>query len=199
MNTQVMQILILMVQYLQNVAFSLEKGSNGQNHSLSDSHHPILLVRFPPPNKKNPSIIFHLPFPLTLFGKPWDIEFSCERPISSVPDKITGCPFASNKAWTTSVCLILPRIQKGKKKQHLLISIFNSLWILGIPISKKRFIQWKCNTISSMPKTSWFVMVDRIYILNCKSLFLFNAQLFIFIIISAEDCLWLSIIIKNMV
>ena len=94
MNTQVMQILILMVQYLQNVAFSLEKGSNGQNHSLSDSHHPILLVRFPPPNKKNPSIIFHLPFPLTLFGKPWDIEFSCERPISSVPDKITGCPFA---------------------------------------------------------------------------------------------------------
>ena len=36
-----MLILILMnVRYLQNVAASFEKGSNGQNHSLSDSHHP---------------------------------------------------------------------------------------------------------------------------------------------------------------
>ena len=38
-----MLILILMnVHYLQNIVFSFG-GSNGQNHSLSDSHHP----RFP--------------------------------------------------------------------------------------------------------------------------------------------------------
>ena len=28
------------VQYLQNVVFVFEKGLSGQNHSLSDSHHP---------------------------------------------------------------------------------------------------------------------------------------------------------------
>ena len=37
-----MLILILInVQYLQNVVFSFEKGSSGQNHSLSDSHNQI--------------------------------------------------------------------------------------------------------------------------------------------------------------
>ena len=36
-----MLILILIdVQYIQNVVFSFEKSSNGQNHSSSDSHHP---------------------------------------------------------------------------------------------------------------------------------------------------------------
>ena len=35
-------ILVLIgVQYLQNIVFSFEKGLNGQNHSLSDSHHLI--------------------------------------------------------------------------------------------------------------------------------------------------------------
>ena len=29
------------VPCLQNVAFSFENGSNSQNHSSSDSHHPI--------------------------------------------------------------------------------------------------------------------------------------------------------------
>ena len=39
---QVMLILILINdQYLQNVAFSFEKGVSGQNHSLSDCHHSI--------------------------------------------------------------------------------------------------------------------------------------------------------------
>ena len=39
---QVMLILILIsVQYLKNVVFYFEKGLNGQNHPLSDSHHPI--------------------------------------------------------------------------------------------------------------------------------------------------------------
>ena len=34
-----MLILILVdIQYLQNVVFSFEQGSNGQNHFLSDSH-----------------------------------------------------------------------------------------------------------------------------------------------------------------
>ena len=36
-----MLILILInVQYLQNVVFSFEKGLSGQNHALSDSRHP---------------------------------------------------------------------------------------------------------------------------------------------------------------
>ena len=40
--TQVVTILILIdVQYLQNVVFSFEKGSKGQSHSSSDSQHPI--------------------------------------------------------------------------------------------------------------------------------------------------------------
>ena len=37
-----MLILILMdVQYLQNVVFRFKKGSNGQNHSSFDFHNPI--------------------------------------------------------------------------------------------------------------------------------------------------------------
>ena len=37
-----MLILILIdVKYLYNVAFSFEKGTSGQNHSSSDSHHTI--------------------------------------------------------------------------------------------------------------------------------------------------------------
>ena len=40
--TQVITVLILIdVQYLQNVGFSFEKGSKGQNHFSSDSQHPI--------------------------------------------------------------------------------------------------------------------------------------------------------------
>ena len=43
--TEVMLILILInVQYLQNVVFSFEKGSNGQSHTLSDSYHLIQKV-----------------------------------------------------------------------------------------------------------------------------------------------------------
>ena len=48
---QIMLILILIdVQYLQNLVFSFENGSNVQNHSLSDSHHSIKkfpLAKFP--------------------------------------------------------------------------------------------------------------------------------------------------------
>ena len=40
--TKVMLILILTnIQYLQNVNFSFKKGSNGQNHSSSESCYPI--------------------------------------------------------------------------------------------------------------------------------------------------------------
>ena len=65
MCTQVWLILILIsVQYLQNVVFGFEKGSIGQNSSLSDSHHPIKkcpyskVSHYPPtegipPQKKN--------------------------------------------------------------------------------------------------------------------------------------------------
>ena len=38
-----MLILVLIdVQYIQNVVFSFKKGSIGKNHSSSDSHHPII-------------------------------------------------------------------------------------------------------------------------------------------------------------
>ena len=67
---EVVLILILIdVQYLQNVVFRFKKGLNGQNHSLSDSHHPI--KKYPPAGK-----FLILSYPLMLFGKPrifrWD-------------------------------------------------------------------------------------------------------------------------------
>ena len=34
-------LILIILQYLQNVVFSFEKDSSGQNHSLSDSHHSI--------------------------------------------------------------------------------------------------------------------------------------------------------------
>ena len=34
-------LILIDVQYLQNVLFSFEKGSNGENHSLTDSYHPM--------------------------------------------------------------------------------------------------------------------------------------------------------------
>ena len=50
-----MLILILIDgQYLHYVGFSFENGSNGQNDSLSDSHHSI-------ENKKNCQAKFHIP------------------------------------------------------------------------------------------------------------------------------------------
>ena len=65
-----MLILILIdVQYSQKAVLSFEKGSNGQNHSSSGSHHPV--KKIPPskisdstPNWGEPS------HPLPLFGKP---------------------------------------------------------------------------------------------------------------------------------
>ena len=62
--TQVMLILILInVQLLQNVVFNFEKDLSGQNHSFSDSHHPI--EEYPPGKFPIP------PYPLTLFENPW--------------------------------------------------------------------------------------------------------------------------------
>ena len=64
LHTQIMLIILILinVQYLQNVVFSFQKGSSGQNHSLSDSHHPI---------EKSPPANFPSPYPLILFGKSW--------------------------------------------------------------------------------------------------------------------------------
>ena len=45
LNTKVMLILVLIdVQYLQNVGFCIEKDSDAHNHFLSDSHHLITLT-----------------------------------------------------------------------------------------------------------------------------------------------------------
>ena len=42
LHTQVILILVLIdVQYLQNVVFKFKIGSNGQNHSSLDFHHPV--------------------------------------------------------------------------------------------------------------------------------------------------------------
>ena len=68
--TQAMLILILIdVQYLQNVVFSFGKGSNGQNHSSSDSHHHNEKI---PSQQTFPSPLWerNSPCPLKLFGKP---------------------------------------------------------------------------------------------------------------------------------
>ena len=54
--------------YLQNVVFSFEKGSSGQNHSLPDSHHPV---------QKSPRQISHPLHPLPLLGKPWAKDQVC--------------------------------------------------------------------------------------------------------------------------
>ena len=48
-----MLILILIdVQYLQNVIFSFEKDLNGQIHTSSDSHHWISPAKFPIPTHR---------------------------------------------------------------------------------------------------------------------------------------------------
>ena len=69
-----MSILILInVQYFQNVVFSFEKGLSGQNHSLSDSQHPI--EKFSPGK-------FHIPLCLNAIWKTLDkgsslLQFVC--------------------------------------------------------------------------------------------------------------------------
>ena len=56
-------VILVDAQYLQNVVFSFEKGLNGQNHSLWDSHHPL---------KKSSKQNWEIPpYPLMLFEKPW--------------------------------------------------------------------------------------------------------------------------------
>ena len=62
-----MLILILIdVQYLQNVDFSFEKGSNGQSNSSSDIHHP--LKESPPANFPFPPVE-DFPLPLNAIWK----------------------------------------------------------------------------------------------------------------------------------
>ena len=63
-----MLILILIdVQYLHNVSFSFEKGSNGQNRSMLDPHYSIKKLKICPVNFQKGDCP---PYPLlTLFGK----------------------------------------------------------------------------------------------------------------------------------
>ena len=58
-----MLILILIhVQYLQNLVFSFEKDSDGQNYSLSDSHQ--LIKKFPPSKFPIHPLPGEIPLPL---------------------------------------------------------------------------------------------------------------------------------------
>ena len=67
---QVMLILILIdVQYLQNLVCSFEKGSNVQNHSLSESHSSM--KKFSQQNFLFPYWEDFSAYPSTLFGKYW--------------------------------------------------------------------------------------------------------------------------------
>ena len=62
--TLFMLILILTdVQYSQNVVFDFEKGLNVQNHSLSDSHHPIKKICASLQNLSSPTRRISLPTP----------------------------------------------------------------------------------------------------------------------------------------
>ena len=66
--TQVMLILILIdVQYLQNVVLSLEKGSDDQNHSSSDSLQ--LIKKFLAPKFSSPLHREKSPLPLNAIWK----------------------------------------------------------------------------------------------------------------------------------
>ena len=56
-------LILIDVQYLQNVVFSFEMGSNGQNQSLSDSH---LWIKKSSPHWDEGG---NLPYPLVLFGR----------------------------------------------------------------------------------------------------------------------------------
>ena len=56
-------LILIGVQYLQNVAFSFKKGLNGQNHFSSDSHRLIKTI-------SQQNLLFP-PYTLILFGKPW--------------------------------------------------------------------------------------------------------------------------------
>ena len=75
-----MLILILInVQFLQNVVFSFENGSVGQNQSSGDSYYQIKKspskISYPPNGGNFP----HPPHPVALFGK------SCRRESSFIP------------------------------------------------------------------------------------------------------------------
>ena len=50
----ILTLILIDVQYVQNVVFSFEKSSNGQNHSLSDSDHPT--KKFTPQNLPLPQM-----------------------------------------------------------------------------------------------------------------------------------------------
>ena len=62
------------VQYLQNVAYSFEKGLSGQNHTFWDSHHPT--------QKSPPQANFLAPLPSNTIWKNLDkrpslLKFVC--------------------------------------------------------------------------------------------------------------------------
>ena len=63
-------LILIDIQYLQNVVFSLENGSNGQNHTPG-SHH---LKKNPPQQNFTPPPNGGESFLLTLFGKPWYLQ-----------------------------------------------------------------------------------------------------------------------------
>lgn len=59
-------------QYSQNVLFSFEKGTDGQNHPSSGSRYPVKSF---PQQKFASSPTRESPDPLALFGRPWVYSF----------------------------------------------------------------------------------------------------------------------------
>ena len=135
MYTQVMLILILIdVQYLQNVVFSFEKGLNVQNCSLFNSLHLI----------KNPSYPAKFLIPLTT--SPY-----LENPVSCNPvcDKLKKWQISHIQyAWQIQVSNEVYGFTKGKKVGYLLTDYF-LYSIFQIDTGKKSFTQPQVLHLSS--------------------------------------------------
>ena len=112
LHIQVMLIVIsINVQYLQNVVFSFEKGSSGQSHSLSGSHHPV---------EKSPPGKFPIPYPLTLFWKPWAEDQACWS-LFAFYDKVDD---KFNYFFVIKICVFGFHLLEAILKENARIDIF---------------------------------------------------------------------------
>ena len=107
-----MLILILInVQYLQNVVFSFENGLNGQNLSSSDSYHLI----FPPAGGD-------FPYLLLLFGQRWRVV-----PSKHLKYGTKKAPFAASLIYWFSMFLLTVLHMKPRNFVKSQVQMFHFL------------------------------------------------------------------------
>ena len=138
MYTQVVLILILLdVQYLQNVIVTFEKDSNGQNHSSSSSHQPI--KKFPQKNFWFCPTGWGIspPHPLRLFGKLWKDQLDISLSNSNYFTLVKRC-------WHKS-CIM----DFMSTKMEFASAIFKKLYF------SKYSIKRCCKQITSIQKLVW--------------------------------------------